>query len=90
MYCTIDLGSTKTEITLFGKDLRPLGSTRFITPFVRKEGMIFLDPVSYGEEIFRLLAEFHSAHRKESSRGEGFFCTVTGMGSKILATDRRG
>jgi xylulokinase len=90
MFCTFDLGSTKTEIILYGNDLCSLGGTEFQTPFVRENGIVFLDPATYTEDIFRNLSGLLNSLGKNLCQEEDLYCTVTGMGSTILATDRRG
>lgn len=88
MYCAVDLGSTKTEILLFDAEFGLKGDSSFPTPFEHKAGVVSIDPEAYFEKILTHLA--HLLSRDKGAPDEDFFCTVTGMGSTILATDRAG
>lgn len=83
MYCVLDLGSTKTEISFHSDGLRLRRAESFDTPFQTREGVVFIDPEPYMGKILEII-------RSDPGRDEEIFFTVTGMGSTIMAVDRAG
>jgi sugar (pentulose or hexulose) kinase len=75
---------------LYDRSLNLIASSAFETPFQSKAGLVYIDPEVCFAKIVHRLESVLASDDLPQSRNEAFHISVTGMGSTMLAMNRRG